>query len=292
VINPAGGGGRTQATWQLVEPTLRAEAEVEVRQTERPGHGTELAKSFVADGFEIVVAIGGDGTINEVGNGLVRTPATFAIIPSGTANDLVRTLGLPSDPKAAARVILAGQTIEIDVGEAVGHRYFFNIAGLGFDAEVIRSMEAQSARTKSLGPTLRYWMAILRTFAKFPGVDVTLEIDGQISDRKRLLLLAVGPAQFYGNGMRMLPDASLTDGLIDFAGGANLSWLELIRLMKKIYRGEHLSHPKTFSGQATEIVVRGPETSRFHLDGDLAGSLPVTFRSIPGGIKIKVPQRN
>ncbi len=292
VLNPAGGRGRTLATWKEVEATLNHAGEVSLAQTDRPGHGTELARGFAEQGFDLVVAIGGDGTINEVANGLVLTSTTLGIIPSGTANDLVKTLAIPCDPLQATEVILSGKRLQIDVGEAVGHRYFFNIAGLGFDAEVIREMESQSSRVKSLGPTIRYWMAILRTFGKFSGVGVQLLVDGVETRRDRLLLLAVGPAKFYGSGMKMLPNASFTDGLIDYAGGQDLSWFELIKLLKKIYKGTHLDHRKTFHGQAREISVTGPATTHFHLDGDLAGCLPVTFRSVPSALAVVIPKQS
>lgn len=288
IVNPAGGRGRAWARWNEVASI--AGPDVAVRTTDAPGHATEIARESAVAGVERIVACGGDGTINEVGNGLVGSPSALALLPAGTANDLAKTVGLPvADRSAAWHVAKEGPIKPVDAGLAVGHRHFFNIAGAGFDAEVVRRMEASPEWLKRLGVSPRYWLAIFSTFAKYRGAEMEITVDGEPQPRRRILLLAAGVARYYGGGMMMLPQAELDDGLIDGAWGSDLSWLELMSLMKKIYTGDHVHHPKVGTCQAREVRIEGGAGTAFHLDGDIVGELPVTFRVVPGSLNLVVP---
>ncbi|MCH8977788.1 MAG: diacylglycerol kinase family lipid kinase [Armatimonadetes bacterium] len=286
ILNPAGGRGAATRTWASICHNATG---IDVRQTQSPGDGIGLAREAVASGAKRVVAVGGDGTVNEVANGLFGTDTALAVVPAGTGNDWVRTVGIPSDPAEALEVALNGRLAVTDVGEAVGHRYFLNVAGVGFDAEVARCITEARGMLAKLGPTPRYLVSVLKTFFGYRGADVSATVDGEERKLDKMFLMAVAVARFYGSGMMIAPDAKTDDGLFDLVWGCDVRMHELPLLMKRIFKGAHLSHPKIDCAQCREITLRSPVPLPFHLDGDVAGHLPVTFKIHDKALKIVVP---
>jgi diacylglycerol kinase (ATP) len=289
IVNPTAGHGRALKTWQRIEPIARQLGEYGVKFTERPRHGEVLAREAAAEGFDRVVALGGDGTLNEVGNGLMGTGSALAVVPTGTGNDWVRTAGIPREAEAATRIAFQGRRVPMDVGLAVGYRYFFNIAGIGFDAEVSRRVNDYGPVLKAIGGTLPSLLAIAGTLFSFMGASVKVQMDEKTMEIPRMLLMAVGIARYYGGGMNILPDAVLDDGLFDVAWGASLGRAELVSLVGKIYKAQHVGHPKVSFARCTRITATSTERVAFHLDGDVAGNLPVTFELLPGALDVIIP---
>lgn len=261
---------------------------IEIVETTAPRDGERLAREAAAR-CQKVVAVGGDGTVNEVATGLLGTEAVLGVVPCGTANDYARTFGLPTDPAEALAVALDGPARTVDAGQAAGHRAFFNIAGVGFDAEVQTSFDRQGRLVRAAGALGRYYLAILTTFARYRPTDATLVLDGTEHQAPRLLLAAVGVTRFYGSGMMVLPEADPSDGLLDVVWGQDVRLGELGRLMGLIKTGAHLGHPKVRSGRAASVEVRPSGPAAFHLDGDVSGSAPVRFESLPGALRLAVP---
>lgn len=289
IVNPTAGHGRALKTWKQVEPVARALGEYAVRFTEHPRHGEALARSAATEGWDRVVVLGGDGTLNEVGNGLIGTRSAMAVIPTGTGNDWVRTAGIPRDPEAACRIAFQGRVAPSDAGLAVGYRHFFNIAGIGFDAEVSRAVNDYGPVLKLIGGTLPTLLGIATTLFTYPQVHITAEVDGRTVQIPRMALMAVGIARYYGGGMKILPNAQIDDGLFDLAWGSNLGKAELIRLVGKIYHGGHVGHPKVTFTRASRVMATADRPVSFHLDGDVAGTLPVTFELIPAALNVVAP---
>lgn len=281
VVNPAAGRGKARTTWAGIAP-LAAQYGATVQFTERPGHATDLARRAADAGCERVVAVGGDGTISEVANGLIGTGAALAVIPSGTGNDLCRTLNIPRNGVEAAQLALTGDTRAIDVGEVAGGRYFVNIVGVGFDAEVTR---ATNAFPKYLGGTVPYILGILKTLWRYSPTPMEIDVDGRRYDRK-VLLMAVGVAQSYGGGMRILPDAILDDGLFDVCISGDVGRMEVLGLVPKLYSGGHVGHPKVEFARGTQISIRSSVPVAVHADGDVIGELPQTFSIHPGALQV------
>lgn len=254
--------------------------------TTGPKDGTAQAQKAIAEGCERVAAIGGDGTVNEVANALVGTSTALAVIPAGTGNDYARTLGTPGDPVEAARLAFEGPTKLVDVGEVTGHRCFVNIAGVGFDAEVMTRFNSPSKLWRALPVKARYYLSILRTFAGYKGVKAVVQGDDQQVDVGNLLLLAVGCAQFYGAGMHVLPTASLQDGLFDVVWGEDVRLSELNKLMALIYKGEHIGHPNVRHLQCRTLRIETQPATRFHLDGDVTGLAPLEFVTRPEALHV------
>jgi diacylglycerol kinase (ATP) len=289
IVNPTAGHGRALKTWKRIEPLAATLGEYGVKFTERPRHGEVLARQAAQEGYDVVVALGGDGTLNEVGNGVIGTGAAMAVVPTGTGNDWVRTVGIPRDPEIACRIAFTGRRVPMDVGLAVGYRHFFNIAGIGFDAEVSRRVNDYGPVLKAVGGTLPSLLATVGTLFRFMGADVRVELDGQPQAIDKMLLMAVGIARYYGGGMNILPDAVIDDGLFDIAWGHHLSRSELVGLVGKIYKGGHVGHPKVSFTRGRRLTATAPTPVAFHLDGDVAGKLPVTFELLPGALDVIIP---
>ena len=283
VVNPHGGSGRALTAWKSIESEL---SDVRAYFTTGPGDGTAQARAAQRDGCDIVAAVGGDGTVNEVANAVIGTETVLAVVPAGTGNDYARSLHLPTDPVAAARLAFEQEPTLVDIGRVDGHRAFVNIAGVGFDAEVMTVFNNPGALMRSMPVKVRYYASIMKTFTKYKGVKSTLTIDGEKTVVDNLLLMAVGCAQYYGAGMHILPHADLRDGLFDVVWGQDVRLAQLNKLMAIIYKGEHLGHPNVRSARCKEVVVEAEPMTRFHLDGDVTGETPVTFQILPNQLKV------
>lgn len=292
IVNPAGNRGRAAAVWRDLERRLGPRTNWDAWPTREHGHASELAAKAAAEGWERVCAVGGDGTLGQVADGLVGSRSALAWIPAGSANDFARTVGIPTAPAAALEVALWGGIIRCDLGYAVGHRHFINVSGAGFDGVVTQRMARAAAMQRTLGVTPTYLVQVLTALAGFEGFPVRMVIDGDAVEAPKLALAAVGVARSYGDGMMILPDAMIDDGLLDVAWGDGLSRAELLGLVPRIYKGSHLRHPKVFTRRCQEIVLESDvPDAPFHLDGDLSGRLPVTFRSVPRAIGLVVPEQ-
>lgn len=287
VVNPVGGSGKSLKAWESIHQAFPRAVPY---FTTEPNGGAAQAERALAEGCDIVAAVGGDGTVNEVGNALIHKNAALAVIPAGTGNDYARTLGLElGDPLHAAKLAFEGESFFVDVGEVIGHRHFLNIAGVGFDAEVMTRFNSPSKVWRALPVKARYYLSILRTFAGYKGVKATVTTDGETSEVKNLLLLAVGCAQFYGAGMHVLPTASLDDGLFDVVWGEDVRLSELNKLMALIYKGDHIGHPNVRHRQCHTLSIETWPPTRFHLDGDVTGEAPVTFVTKQAALRVVRP---
>jgi diacylglycerol kinase (ATP) len=276
VVNPAAGGGKAQKVWARVRPQLDEFGPWACATTERPGHAAEVARTAATEGYQRVVAVGGDGTLSEVVHGLVGTVAVVGLVPGGSANDFARSVGLPSDPVLAAEVAMLGRTRPIDVGEIrIGgrSRYFINVAGLGFDAEVLQTI---SPYPKGLGATVPYVLGILKMLWRYRPVPMELILDGNSFERK-VLLAAVANGKRYGGGMLIAPDARDDDGVFDVCVAGDVCPIEVVQLLPKIYSGGHRNHPKVEFFRCRELQVRAAAPVGCQVDGDLVGHLPARF---------------
>jgi len=211
LVNPVAGRGRTIRVWKQLEGFFeRTGLRYKAAFTRAPWHAAELAVNALERGFERLVVVGGDGTLHETVNGTGPGPGHghLGIIPTGTGSDFPRTLGIPLTPLEAARVLLSGRVREVDLGK-VNDRYFVNVAGVGFDAEVAAAVNREF---KFLRGAPAYLAAVLKVLATYRNAPVTLDLDGQRHQGK-ILLAAVGNARYYGSGLRIVPEAQVDDGL-------------------------------------------------------------------------------
>jgi len=296
IVNPAAGAGRTAGKWPQISLWLKnIGLSFEHQLTESPGHATELAKSAIEKGYELVVSVGGDGTINEIVNGLYESGSIkevmLGIISTGTGSDYIRSIGLPCHFKEACRRLINPRKRVVDLGLAEytsngqkAKRLFVNFAGLGFDAEVVK---ATTRRFKALGSKLSYLAGLLTTFLLYHGRQVSLTVDEKTEDRKICTILASN-GKYGGGSMLVAPHADPTDGFLDVLIIDEMSKTDLFWSLPRIYRGTHLTHPKVTLKKARDVYIQSIQRTSLQADGELLGETPVRFQVLPATLSLVV----
>lgn len=268
--------------------------EVRLRRTLGRGDAITYAREAVADGCDIVIAAGGDGTLGEVATGLVGTHCLLGVLPVGTGNVWAHMVRLPVWSPTyrtalldAARILVNGQQRLVDVGKA-GERYFVLWCGIGFDAAVARTVEPHREIRRSLG-NLTYVVMALAQSLSMRGIRATVVVDGK-AVRERVLMIVVSNARLYGPSWQLAPLAQLDDGLLEvyiFRGG---STLDLFRHFATLLLGKHHQNPRVEWYRARTIEVRGEKPLPVHLDGDPAGYTPVAIHVVPRALRVILPE--
>ncbi|MGE5509176.1 MAG: diacylglycerol/lipid kinase family protein [Chitinophagales bacterium] len=293
IANPIAGRHRVQAELpRLRELCARHFPGNPLLLTEGPGHAEQLAREAAAAGYDRVVAVGGDGTVGEVLNGLAYSRTALAIVPYGTGNDLARELGLPWGLDEALACAATGARRRIDLGEE-GGRYFGVIVGVGFAAEVMRQTNRRSGPVKGPAAIL---LAILQTLAELRPLPVTLVLDEGTPEERRtqtlLTALFVMNTRTTGGGLKLCPEAAPDDGLLDLCLMKDIGRLDLVATLPKAYKGRHVGHPKVefYRARTVRLEASKPLTKMF--DGDLFGDAPLEARLCPGALEVVVPQES
>jgi diacylglycerol kinase (ATP) len=267
--------------------------DVTVRVTERPRHATLLAQQAVEQGCDLVVAVGGDGTIGEVATGLVGTPVAMGVLPVGTGNLWARMLGLPvwspvyrSALLDATRVLVEGERRRIDVGKAKD-RYFIMWCGIGFDAKVVQHVEPHREARHSLGNVTYVVMALAEMFF-MRGTRTTVVVDGRAM-RYRVVLIVVANAQLYGPSIRLAPEAKLDDGLLDIFVFRGRNALDVGRHVALLLSGRHSASPSVEVIQGRNVYIVSETPLPMHLDGDPQSTTPVSIELVPQALTVIVP---
>ena len=296
IVNPMASGGVTRIKWIHIRRLLdKAKLKYDYQFTERPGHATDLARDAVRQGYRQVIAVGGDGTIHEVVNGLIdksgRSEAGLGIISTGTGNDFARSIGtLGTYRKTVGRLAMSAEK-EIDVG-IVGYRnssgretrrIFINMAGVGFDAAVLRATKKRF-RVVSHIP---YWISGVYTYAKYKPTQVTINIDGKI-EKKRAMGVILNNGYSFAGGMRMAPGADMADGLFDTIVLGDINPLEFIKGLSMVYKGTLGDHRKVDTYKAKSIAIDAKAPLYLQADGELLGQVPASFRVLPRALRIAV----
>ncbi len=258
--------------------------DVSLETTKAAGHATELARSAVERGCDAVIASGGDGTVNEVANGLARSDTALAVIRSGTANVWAKEARLPRDPAAAAQLLADGETRTIDLGRA-GDRYFVNVAGIGFDAAIVQ--EVSGGLKRRLGATA-YVLHGLRRMLSYRAAPAECLADGKpFADELYWLLL--GNTRSYAGVLDIAYRAVADDGRLDAyllrrGGPLRLLWLVPSVLFRRHDRGKNMLYR-----QIESLDLREPGLP-VHVDGEYIGETPMRFQVAPGALRVIVPR--
>ena len=296
IVNPAAGAWKTARRWPYISDLLkRFGLRFEHDITEAPGHAIELAREAARRGYDRIVSVGGDGTVNEVVNGIYGSGnidrVMLGIISTGTGSDYTRTIGLPRPFQEMCQCVVKPRRLAVDVGVVeytngggVEQRLFVNFAGMGFDAEIVRRTTRQY---KSLGGTASYLAGLFATLLCYRNKPVTLVIDGEVVTRK-VCAVIMNNGRYGGGGMQTAPDADLTDGYLDVLVIGDLNKADLLWSLPRIYRGTHLSHPKVELCKAKQIELRAEDGLFLQADGELLGRAPARFRIIPGALNVGV----
>ncbi len=285
IVNPVAGRGKARRAWRFVEAWAKGQSfEWEVLFTRGPGEAGQLAAAAQRAGSRRLVVVGGDGTLQEVVNGMDRQEGIVGLIPAGTGNDFARTAGIPRQPLAAAQLLVDGAERVMDLGR-VGDRLFLNVAGVGIDAQV--AMEINLNFTHLTGPAA-YLAALVKVLSYYRNAPVLLEVDGEVVE-ERVMLVAVGNGQYYGGGMRIVPPARVDDGWFHLCIVGDASPLETISTLPRLFNGSHLSHPKVRCLKGQRVSISSPVDLAIHADGEVVGSLPVEFSLQPAGVRVWGP---
>lgn len=321
IFNPASAQGRARGQFALLDSLLE---DLGIRYTivatpyleEIAGQAARARE----EGYDLVAAVGGDGTFREAARGLLEAAGLraggtatnsspdfarfdkrnrpdlpsgsgedggllpLAIIPSGTGNGLAYSLGLPGTFYEAVNLIKSGQEKRIDVARVNGE-IFLNVAGAGLDAEVA-GMAKKLPYIKGIPA---YAITTLNYLHNFEALELTLDIDGK-KVRRQALLVAVGNGGYYGMGLNIIPPARMDDGWLDVCLVEELSPLELTTFLPLLLAGRHGQHPRVKLLRGKKIVVTSDRQARLHRDGDLAGVTPATFEVVPGALPVLVPR--
>jgi diacylglycerol kinase (ATP) len=296
IVNPAAGAGRTAKKWPHIKELLKnAGLHFEHDITEAPGHAIELAKSAVNKGYKLVVSVGGDGTINEIVNGIYATGGIkdieLGIIGTGTGSDYIRTIGISRHYQESCQHLVnpVKKSVDLGVVEFLNDgqstkRIFANFAGLGFDAEVVR---ATTKKFKNLGGKPAYLLGLLSTFATYKNRTIHLTLDGQKENRK-ICTIVMSNGKYGGGSMLIAPNADPCDGLFDVMIIGDVSKPDLLWSLPRIYRGTHLTHPKVTMKRAKFVEIYADNNMSIQADGDLVGEAPARFRVLPSALNILI----
>lgn len=281
ILNPAARGERAKT---LRHKIALLSHDVVVRSTDSPGDARSLAARAVAQGYETIIAAGGDGTINEVVNGIAGADVQFGILPVGTMNVFAAELGIPQNnlPKAW-QVIEAGFSRSVDLPRA-NDEYFVQLAGVGLDAEVVRQTTPDSK--KALGP-MSYLLTLAQVAARQPPKIRIEPVDG---DPREGSFVLVGNGRFYGGPFVLFKNARLDDGLLDVLVFQNQSHWDLLRYLQAIAFGNHPTLPDVEYFQSRGLRLSSRETVPVEIDGELTGTLPYEFGFSTGKLRVLVPR--
>lgn len=252
ICNPVAGNGASENALTALRAALdAANAEYEVRLTEYPQHATAIARASVG-AYDCIVAVGGDGTVHEVALGLIGTEQAMGIVPCGTGNDFVRPTAIPADPALAADVLLHGVTLPIDTGLVNGEP-FVNVAGFGFDVDVLDRVEYYKTRIKN--GSVAYLMGLLRAIVKPTLRRTTVSIDGAEPFEKDVLLIAAGNGTDFGAGMKVTPLADFRDGLLDVCIIHDTHFPKMLTVLTKFLKGKHIGSKYVTYTKAKKITA-------------------------------------
>lgn len=286
IINKFSGGGyRPEVEGRIITACEELGMECTIEFTRSRGHATELARQAVEQHYPLVFAVGGDGTVNEVAQGLVDTPAAMGILPKGSGNGLARHLGIPMNFIDSLKIIGSGKRIAMDTVR-VNNRLSVNVAGVGFDGHVA-GLFGKDGKRGLVG----YSRLVLKEFPSYPEFGTTLKIDGKEFPRKAFIIAFANSSQF-GNNARIAPHASVCDEVIDVCIIRKVPAMQIVGFMAKMFAGS-LNHSAFVEIiKARKIQLQFDRPMAFHIDGEgMEGQTDFEIEIKPGSLKMLIPEK-
>jgi diacylglycerol kinase (ATP) len=300
IVNPESNQGRTRRRWKDIKEAIRSFIhEFRYDFTEKPSQATEIAREAIKGGSELIIGVGGDGTMNEIANGffedrtIINPETALGILPSGTGCDLTKSLNIPPGLRGALRIITQMPPLRIDLGRVTfrdhagndSARFFLNVADFGVGGEVVKRVNQRRMERKASS----YVRCLVSAMIRYRSRPIRIRIDGRELPEEDYLVGAVANGGVFGKGMKIAPGAKLDDGLFDFVLVKGMKFLEFCRHGWKIFLGTHLSHPKISLIRARRIEAFSPGIEAVHLelDGEQLGHLPATFEIVPRRFSVK-----
>ncbi|MBD0372397.1 MAG: diacylglycerol kinase family lipid kinase [Pyrinomonadaceae bacterium] len=312
IVNPASARGTTGREWPSLAHALATHfGPFNCAFTTSAGESTIIAAREARAGRRFIIACGGDGTINEVANGILEAGAEgteLGILPSGTGGDFRRTLRVPSRANDAARLLRTGRTRTIDAGRVtyVNHagetesRFFLGVSSCGLSGKVIEHVKRDKGVwiPGSLGSRipgggkLSFAAATLRSTLSSDNTDVLIKLDDRAERRLRVANFCVANARYFGGGMKIAPDAKINDGRFDCIVIGDLSAIDILSNGYKLYTGAHLNLEQVYQAHARVVSIRPAKAAEhvaLEVDGELPGRLPASFEILPNALRVRCP---
>ncbi len=296
IVNPAAGSGSTGKEWPRIHRALRHSGlSFDRVHTKGRGHATELAMEASQKGYECVVAVGGDGTLNEIVNGLMASDnfsdVTLGILSTGTCCDFARFLGMPRDFRKACSRLVNHHKIKIDVGivefRCGGQpqsRFFIGIASMGFDAKVVQT----AFRIQMpVGGIMPFIFAMVYSLGIYKNKNICLQL-GVERKNIRAFSVVIANTGFYGGGIHMAPQADIQDGLFDIVVVGGIGKLAFLKGLRSAVRGSHGTHPKVQMNKAAQVTIQSAEQVLLQADGEFFGEAPASFRVLPSALTVAI----
>lgn len=309
IVNPKSASGSTSDKWSATASELRTHfGPFNVEFTKHQGDGITIAESEANAGRKFIIACGGDGTINEVANGILNSgkDAELGILPSGTGGDFRRSLRIPSANREAAIALRNGTTKTIDVGRVTflsndGQsvtRYFLNISSVGLAASIIKRVKGTKLLDWLPMDTVRgktnFAVAALQEVVDPSPLRVRIRLDGGAEKSIQTICLCVANSRFFGGGMMIAPNAKLNDGLLDIVNVGGMTTAKIFRNALSLYRGTHLTLDEVKSSLVKTIEIFAADPNQeilIETDGEIPGKLPASYEIVPNAIRVRVPGR-
>lgn len=308
IVNPFSARGKTEERWLTIKEIVRHYfSEYKYIFTEKPRQATEIARGLLKDGYDLIIGVGGDGTLNEITNGFfkhdshqaINEDASLGIIPSGTGSDFIRFLKIPHDFNKSVALIKHAKTNKIDVGKVTftgpngekNGKYFINVSDFGLGAEVVKNLASIPSGKKG---ALSYYKGLLSTIRTYSSKDVKIIIDDKEEIEGRFLIGAVANGRIFGGGMIIAPQAIPDDGYFDLVLVQDMKKFEIIRNSRHLYTGKIDQHPKVTIKRARKIKVFPvpynpdmPSDINIEYDGEVGNTLPAEFEIIEKSLKFR-----
>lgn len=307
IVNPVSAAGSTETRWAKIASDLATHfGAFQPVFTRKSGDGIELAKKAAEEGRKFIIACGGDGTINEVANGILQSgqDVELGVLPSGTGGDFRRTLGMPQKANEAARGLRNGTTKTIDVGRVtfLNHqneetvRYFLNVSSFGLSASIIERVKTKNKLEWLPSELLRgkttFALSTLQEVFDLDFVTVRVKIDDAEAKHLNTINFAVCNSRFFGGGMKIAPDAKLNDGFFDIINIGDIKTAKILLNAYKLYSGTHLELKEVKSARAARVEISLVNNEEIHIetDGELPGKLPALYEIVPNALRVRVPK--
>ncbi len=299
IVNPNAAKGKAGKDWLHIERLIRQkDIYYKAVLTSGPGHAVRIVEEELSLGYKSLIVVGGDGTVNEVVNGIFHQKIvppeeiSLGIIPVGTGNDWARYYGIPEKYKKALEYLFTGEAHFQDVGKLThsvdgkpATHYFVNIAGFGFDAVVVKATNEMQERGNRMA--IAYLFNLLRTALSYRSLPMTVEINGETISRK-IFSISIGNGRFSGGGMKQTPNAVIDDGLFDVTLYDDMSLFKIVRNVLKLYSGKILKVPGVHAYKTKRLIVQdGPELLA-EVDGEIIPEGPFEIEMLPSALKVLV----
>ena len=307
IANPKSAAGSTRERWSAIASDLRAHfGAFNVAFTKGPGDGIELARRAADAGRPFIIACGGDGTINEIANGILLSgkDVELGVFPSGTGGDFRRTLGMPNGTREAARALKTGHTERIDVGKIdftdhtgrPAERYFLNVTSFGLAASIIERVKGSTSLSwlplDNVRGRASFALSTLQEVVALGATTVRVRIDDGDEHTLQTVNFCIANARYFGGGMKIAPEAKLNDGFLDVINVGDIRTAKIILNAYTLYRGTHLDLTEVKDTRAKRVSARplnDDQEVHLEVDGELLGRLPAFYEIVPAAIRVRVP---